>query len=160
MTRLFFMRHGDALPLSEAHPGDIERPLSAAGEREVMAVARHLAGCGTSLSHCFSSPRLRARQTAHIIGRFLEVAVVIDDSLDFEFDAAAAQSLAGSLRHDARVLFVGHNPSMSHVIGTTCGAHVRLRTASLACIDALPEDITQGELLWLLTPKLTLPAGR
>ena len=61
--RLYLVQHGDAVP----ERLDPERPLSAAGRREVEAVARLLAGAGARVAHVVHSGKLRAQQTAELL---------------------------------------------------------------------------------------------
>lgn len=57
--RLYLVQHGDAAP----ERLDPERPLSAAGRREVEAVARLLACAGARVAQVVHSGKLRAQQT-------------------------------------------------------------------------------------------------
>jgi phosphohistidine phosphatase len=63
------------------------------------------------------------------------------------------------------VLFAGHEPTSSDVIGSLIGsAEVRFPTAALACIDVPAArwkavEFGRGSLIWLVTPKLLAGAG-
>src|SRR5262245_19123710 len=67
---LYLIRHADALALGERGiTNDEERPLSEKGEAQSDAVAKALAQRGIVLDKLYTSPLLRARQTAEIMLR-------------------------------------------------------------------------------------------
>ena len=65
--RLYLVQHGDAVP----EQLDLERTLSAAGQREVGAVARLLASTGARAVRVAHSGKLRAQQTAELLATAL-----------------------------------------------------------------------------------------
>ena len=62
--RLYIVRHGEAERLITT---DDARPLTARGREDVAVLWESLAGRGARPSRLFSSPYVRARQTADII---------------------------------------------------------------------------------------------
>src|ERR1035438_9675222 len=73
---LFLMRHGDALPQHGEFHDDSGRTLSPEGIIQVEQVAQGLKRQGVELNAIVSSPLVRARQTAEIVGQVLDVALV------------------------------------------------------------------------------------
>jgi phosphohistidine phosphatase len=61
------VRHGEAA--ASAPGGDAERPLTARGREAVRALAADLAAHGWAPDRVFSSPYVRARQTAEVLAR-------------------------------------------------------------------------------------------
>ena len=61
--RLYLVQHGDAVP----EQVDPQRPLSAAGRREVEAIGRLLASAGVRSTRVVHSGKLRAEQTAELL---------------------------------------------------------------------------------------------
>jgi broad specificity phosphatase PhoE len=65
--RVYLVRHGEAKP-KEVDP---ERGLTAAGRREVEAVARSVAGAAAGVPRIWHSGKRRAAETAEILAQFL-----------------------------------------------------------------------------------------
>ena len=65
---LYLIRHADALALGERGISeDAERPLSEKGEDQARAAAAALRKRGIELDRLYTSPLLRAHQTADIL---------------------------------------------------------------------------------------------
>jgi phosphohistidine phosphatase len=150
--KLYFIRHGRA---SQFAPSDNARPLLPEGETQAANMGKVLKLMGVAPAKIFSSPRLRAEQTAQIIGQALGIEPTISDACNFDFNVNQAFQLVSGIEDDAEVFFVGHNPSMSEVVTDLCGAEVELSTGAVACIGRISPPNMQGAILkWLLTPKL------
>ena len=52
------------------------------------------------------------------------------------------------------MILVGHNPGMSEVIQSICGANVNLKTGAIARIDLYPPALRGATLRWLLSPRV------
>jgi phosphohistidine phosphatase len=152
--RLYFVRHGKA---EEASGGidDHERRLTPQGADRLQHAARVMLQLGIKPNPIYSSPRVRARQTAEIIGRVLNQPVQIREEVNFGFDLGGVAALIRDLPPDAQVMFVGHNPSISDVIRAMTGAEVDMKVGSLARVDVdRPENGLRGPLVWLLAPRV------
>jgi broad specificity phosphatase PhoE len=82
MTIIYLVRHGESQANVERvfSNGRVDLPLTARGLRQAEQVAAWLEGRG--LAHVFTSPLLRARQTAAVIGRRLGLDVSVLADLD------------------------------------------------------------------------------
>src|SRR2546423_3458924 len=82
MPLLHLVRHGQSVANVEGvfSNGLIDLPLTALGERQASAVAERLAG--RPIAAVYSSPLLRARQTAEVVAARAGSAVIVDDDLD------------------------------------------------------------------------------
>ena len=60
--QIWLLRHGEAVP-HDSKP-DQERELTARGERQALAAGAALARLGAEFGACYTSPKVRARQTA------------------------------------------------------------------------------------------------
>jgi phosphohistidine phosphatase len=150
--RLYLVRHGKA----EGHTGnDHDRQLTSDGAKRLETEAQVIARLGINPDRIYSSPRVRARQTADIIARVLDKQVEISEEVNFGFTTESVTKLVNGLPLDAEVMFVGHNPSMAQVVHTLTGANVEMKVGSLARIDlhSLPPDL-HGYLVWLIAPKV------
>lgn len=85
------MRHGEtAWSLSGQHTGRTDLPLTAHGETEARLLGAGLAG--VAFDHVFTSPRLRARQTAALAGH--AGAVVDADLAEWDYGDYDGQTIA------------------------------------------------------------------
>src|SRR3954470_13646660 len=107
--QLWLLRHGEAVP-HESKP-DAERELTARGERQAIAAGEGLARLGVEFSACYTSPKVRARDTATLACRALNIEPVETDELANGFVRDAALELLYAHGDDGRVLVVGHEPS-------------------------------------------------
>lgn len=149
--RLYIVRHGIAEEFAES---DFARELTARGRRRVAASAKVMRRLNLKPARIFSSPRLRARQTAEIIGERLGIPVQLADEVNFGFDLDDIHKLTRDLRADDEVMFVGHNPDMSLLTHELTGVDVSMKKGGLARIDLLGRRARHGELVWLIAPKV------
>ena len=147
--RLYFLRHGKA---EQQAASDHERELTPAGAERIAVAATVMAKLGLAPGHIFSSPRVRARQTAAIVAGALGKTVEIDDAVNFSFDLEAVETLVRDLADDEEVMFVGHEPSMSLTVGQLTGADVRMKVGGLARVDVENDLPLRGQLIWLIAP--------
>jgi len=146
--QLWLLRHGEAVP-HDAKP-DAERELTPRGERQSVAAGRGLARLGLEFDACYTSPKLRALDTARLACEALNVEPVVEDVLADGFDRDDALELL--MRHDgdARILASGHEPSFSQVVYDLTGARVDFKKGGVAAVRV---ERTGGELLVLLRPR-------
>ncbi len=149
--RLYFVRHGIAEDLVTS---DFARALTPRGKRRVADSARVMRRLRIRPARIYSSPRLRSRQTAEIIADALGMQVELAEEVNFGFDLADARSLCDGLKADDEVMFVGHNPDMSLLVGQLTGCDVSMKKGGLARIDTYGVRLEQGELVWLIAPKV------
>lgn len=150
--RLYFLRHGHA-EMSGAM-SDHDRQLTEEGRLYTRAVARLLAGIHFKPRHIYSSPRVRARQTAEIVAGALGVQVEIRDEVNYGFNVAVVEHLLEHEGMNAEIMFVGHEPSMSAIIGELTGGLVAMKKAGLARVDLRQRTPPRGELVWLVPPRI------
>jgi phosphohistidine phosphatase len=146
--QLWLLRHGEAVP-HDSKPDD-ERELTARGERQALAAGAALARLGLELSACYTSPKLRARQTAELACRALGTDPVVEESVGYGFDRDDAIALLRAHGDDARVLVVGHEPDFSHVVHDLTGGRVDFKKGGIAAVS---EARGSGELVVLLRPR-------
>jgi len=155
---LLVLRHGEA-GRSSPSPGDSKRSLTAEGKQEIVDLSNGLKSLEIKLDCIFTSPLLRAKQTAEIVAKSLKYKGKIEeiDALKPEGSRLEFYSVLSKLKQDSMVLVVGHEPYLSEMIGegiSPSGCRINLKKAGLArmrILSTLPK--IKGELRWLLTPK-------
>jgi phosphohistidine phosphatase len=147
MAQIWLLRHGEAVP-HKSEP-DAERELTARGERQAEAAGAALARLGVEFAACYASPKVRARDTARLACRSLNVEPEEADSLSNGFDTDDARELLMAYDDDARVLAVGHDPSFTQVVRDLTGARVDFKKGGIAAIEL---SGARGELILLARP--------
>lgn len=150
--RLYFLRHGQANWEKWDRPDD-ERPLTKKGRKEMESVAGALRELKARPDIILTSPLPRAYETAQIVGRELNVECETVAQLAPGFDAAALKDLMNGYG-ERDVMLVGHEPDFSALIRELTGGRVRLVKAGVARVDLESSPELQGELVWLLPPKV------
>jgi phosphohistidine phosphatase len=159
---LHLLRHADAGDPEAWQGDDAARPLSEKGVRQAEALGRHLALVEFETDAILSSPRLRALQTAQILGKALGLKPTIDErlggSLDLRLVAAMLQDAGGP----ANPVLVGHDPDFSELLAELTGApRMSMKKGAIARVDVRGGVRSgSGVLRWLLPPDLVLAQDR
>jgi phosphohistidine phosphatase len=146
--QLWLLRHGEAVP-HESKP-DADRELTARGERQATAAGAGLARLGVEFSACYTSPKVRAVQTAKLACAALSIEPDVAESLADGFDRDDALELLLPHGEDARVLAVGHEPSFSQVVLDLTGGRIDFKKGGVAAVRA---ERPSSELIVLLRPR-------
>jgi phosphohistidine phosphatase len=146
--QLWLLRHGEAVP-HDSKPDD-ERELTPRGERQARNAGAALAALGLEFAACYTSPKIRARDTARLACEALNVEPVEVTALGPEFEYGDALELVQPHDADARVLAVGHEPNFSQVVHDLTGGRVDFKKGGVA---GLRVERGSGELLVLLRPR-------
>jgi len=152
--KLYFLRHGEAEDMS-AGISDHDRKLTTKGIERVQTAAKVMSRLHIKPTHIYASPRVRALHTAEIVAKTLGKKVEVNDSVNFGFNLSAVETLIAALAVDDEVMFVGHEPTMSKVVGELTGANIVMKKGGLARVDAvIPTSPLRGQLIWLIPPKI------
>ena len=146
--QLWFLRHGEAEPHG-SRPDD-ERELTDRGRDQSRQAGRGLGLLELTFHHVFTSPKVRALETARLACEALDVEPVVHEPLREGFDAGEAIALLHAAGVDQRVLVVGHNPDFVQVVHDLTGARIELKKGGVAGVRL---DGGSGELLSLLRPR-------
>ena len=157
---LYFLRHGKAAELGEpgAHD-DFNRALTEKGIKEMEAVASALAALGVKLDAIFTSPLVRARETAEIVARRfgMKKQLVVTELLAQGCNSDRLRKLLTS-GESASVMVVGHEPDFSRLVGNLIGrggASVEMKKGAIACVETDAALRPGGGVLqWLAPPKM------
>jgi phosphohistidine phosphatase len=146
--QLWLLRHGEAEP-HDARP-DADRRLTDRGREQSRVAGRALAAMKVQMQLAFTSPKVRARDTAVLACEVLGIEPMDHAALFAGFDVADALELLGAAGPDQRVLVVGHEPDFSQVVHDLTGARIDLKKGGIAAVRM---DGTHGELIALLRPR-------
>src|SRR5204862_3855494 len=144
--KLYILRHGDAVEHGDSRFKESERPLTPKGIQRTKQLAHLLRQMEISFDVVLSSPLTRARQTAEIIARGLQLSdkVELTDHLGPAGSMEKLVERIHVLRSDS-VLLAGHEPYLSGFISLLCigapnlplkmkkGALCRLEVDSISC---------------------------
>lgn len=145
---LWLLRHGEAEP-HDARP-DPERRLTSRGEDQSRSAGAALRALGLNFHLVFTSPKVRALDTARLACADLGCEPVVHEPLSEGFDAKDALELVAMAGEDQRVLVVGHNPDFTQVVHDLTGGRAELKKGGVAGIRVRGR---QGELVALLRPR-------
>lgn len=150
--KLYLVQHGEALDKKL----DPERPLSESGHEDVVNIAAFLAG-RVQVSRVLHSGKMRARQTAEILGKFLAQDCEVSEMsglnpLDSVTSFAEEITNSGS---DA--LVVGHLPFMEKLVAALIAGSedknlIAFQPGSIVCL--VGEEKGDWQLEWMIRPEL------
>lgn len=155
-THLWLLRHGEAEP--HGTRPDARRALTKRGVRQARAAGLALANRRVKFDAVFTSPRVRALDTAKLACEALDgLEPAVYPPLSSGFDAVNARELIAANGSRGHVLVVGHEPDFSQTIHDLTGGRVDLKKGGLACVRVSGGG---GQLVLLLRPgEIELVAG-
>lgn len=159
---LFLLRHGLAVERGEFHFANDElRPLTAKGRRQLRQTCVALRKLKLDFNLIFSSPLVRARQTAEIAAADLKLKKRLSFADELKPGAPAKRlirKINGLKPAPENLLLVGHEPDLSELISLLVtggpGLQLDFKKGGLAKLEV--EKLRAGKcaaLAWLLTPK-------
>ncbi len=157
--QLYFLRHGAADWPDWDPAQDHLRPLTREGVRKIKAEAKAMAAWGVTFDAVLSSPYTRAWQTADIVAETLGLEAVEEPRLAPGFNFDRLGEIVRQRPAAAALLLVGHEPTLSLTISQLIGGgRLVMKKGALARVDVITPEPLSGQLIWLVSPRLT--AGR
>ena len=154
--KLYLVRHATA---SDIATSDAERELTREGQAEARIVGAALAELGVKPSRVWSSPLVRACQTAEMIAQVTKFRGEVE-LLDELTNGTSTPTLLKALQaysSQEEILLVGHMPSLSEhlaaFIGSKSPQGLPLGKGSVACVDMDELRSGHGHLRWLMRQK-------
>jgi phosphohistidine phosphatase len=152
--KLYFLRHAEAVDGLD----DAARALSPRGRREAREIGRFLEDAGVAFNAAYTSPLVRARETAEIVldtcGAVSVEQLQITNMLLNETANRQFLGWIRALTDFKHVLLVGHAPSMDEWLAALLGIEsvdvINLPKGGLACVKT--DDGRSGRLKFLITP--------
>ena len=166
----YLLRHGTAVePGTKGYEEDANRPLIAKGRKQIRHVVGALKEMDVSFDAIFTSPLLRARETAELLAAGMKLSrhvQRVDELMPGMPPEKLIRRIAGLKKAPKRVLCVGHEPDLGElaawlITGTVSG-QFPLKKSGLVRLDI--SKLTPGRcavLAWFLTPQqLKMLAGK
>lgn len=154
-NQLWLLRHGEAEP-HDAKP-DFDRELTERGRAQSRSAGAALAALGLTFQAVYTSPKVRARDTALLACEALGEEPIVTPVLAEDFTVADARDLLLGVEPDGRILVVGHNPDFAQVVFDLTGGRVDFKKGGVAGVRL---EGTRGELIALLRPRELDRIGR
>jgi phosphohistidine phosphatase len=154
---IYFLRHGLAGIREEWKGDDSLRPLTKEGMKNMVRQAETLADLGLKPDLIITSPLARAFQTADIVADRLKRGdkLLQDERLGPGFNNEDLAKVLIDHAEAQTMMLVGHEPDFSLTISAlTGGGRILLKKGGLARVDLTSSEPLQGELVWLLPPKV------
>jgi phosphohistidine phosphatase len=159
---LYLLRHGIAVdPSAPDFAKDAERPLTPKGRRRLRQIAGAMGALKISFDVIFSSPYVRARQTAEIVAKELKQRKKLkftDELTPGGNPKSLIQRLNELKPRPENILLVGHEPYLSKLIALLTAGNtsmeIDLKKGGLCKLETESLRYTRcATLAWLLTPR-------
>ena len=161
---IYIVRHAIAAERGEEWPDDDKRPLTERGIARFKEGVAGLQWMGAAIDEVFTSPLVRAKQTADLLSAGVDGAppVKVLAALSPGHEPKEVMGLLAQTAKRRRIAIVGHEPGLgelaAHLIGA--GRPLVFRKGGVCRIDI--ESLTArqpGSLIWFVTPKVLRRLG-
>jgi phosphohistidine phosphatase len=154
---LYLVQHGAAKPESE----DRERPLTDEGRRTVERTAAWLKSVGVSVHRIEPSDKLRARQTAEILGTRLNPPEGTRQAAGLAPNDDVRPTVSRLEKETKNLMLVGHLPHLSRLVAQLVGLPadqivVQFRMGGVVRMDR--NETGNWVIQWAVVPELLPPA--
>jgi phosphohistidine phosphatase len=160
------VRHGIAIDREDPKcPEEAERYLTEEGTKKTREVARGVASLVEKPDLFFSSPYVRAWQTAELFAsamKYPKQGIRKTNYLLPGSEPAAFFREIAKNKEAESVLCFGHAPHLDELIAAVLGCKhdaTSLKKAGVACLELRRISPPAGTLVWLATPKLLKKIG-
>jgi len=154
---IYLLRHGEAVHPTKWSGPDFNRPLSKNGKEEVQKVAKAMARDGIIPEKILSSPFLRAKETAEIVGQELGVEATAVKEFSSGAKSEDFRKVVANYKEDS-ILVVGHIPDLlsflCRLIHDALIMEEGMAPAELIAVQTDPIDKgwAGGKFLWRKKP--------
>lgn len=157
---IYLARHGIATPRFDATIDDAGRPLTPEGIKKTRRAARGMSCLGVELAEVWSSPLVRAMQTARIFAEVFDLESRLKAAEPLA-PSGSIDELASALRDRADsgdILCVGHEPFLgraaSYLLTGGFAAALEFKKGAVAAFELdSAEPGSRARLRWLMTAK-------
>jgi phosphohistidine phosphatase len=156
---LYLVRHAIAAERGEEWPDDSKRPLTQMGINRFKEVVAGLAWLAVDIDEIFTSPLVRAKQTATLLAHGLgnKTSVKILEALSPGHSSTQVMNELNRSAKRHRIALVGHEPGLgelaAHLIGSARALPFKKGGVCHIAVQGLTSR-RPGELGWFLPPKV------
>jgi phosphohistidine phosphatase len=156
-SELYLVRHAIAAERSPEWPDDSKRPLTERGIARFKEVVKGLRHLDVGIDEIFTSPLVRARQTAELLAAGIEgkPPVKVLDALAPGHTSAAVMSALAKAARRRRIALVGHEPELGELAAYLIGAGRSLPFKKGGCCRIDVGSLSSrraGSLVWFIPP--------
>jgi phosphohistidine phosphatase len=153
--RIFILRH--AIAEETAKGGDTQRALSEEGRKKMREAAAGFARLELKIDAIYSSPLVRAVQTAEILAKSIGYTSKVELMQELA-PGHAPDSISErlrSLKKPGNIVLSGHEPNCSELAGYLLGgAQIEFKKAAICLIETESATAGSGILIWHLSPQV------
>ncbi|HZS39073.1 MAG TPA: phosphohistidine phosphatase SixA [Polyangia bacterium] len=155
---LFLIRHTKAAD-GALYGDDVERPLTHDGRRAALDVGESLARHGVKLDVIWSSPLVRAVETAELVAVSVGYTGGLEIARALAPEGRPSEILGMVLEQEQRerVALVGHEPSMGNLLSALIG-RPGLSLSKGAVVRLRYEAHKKAQVVWMMKPKQLDPS--
>jgi phosphohistidine phosphatase len=152
-VRIYLVQHGEAL----SKEVDAQRPLSQRGQADVTAMAGMLAASNVSVTDLRHSGKLRARQTADLLGARVAPGLETTATTGLQPKDPVASWLGRIAGVGDDLMLVGHLPFVGRLAGLLIAGDedssiIAFRPGSVLCLES--DGGLRWAVAWMLRPEL------
>ena len=156
---LYLVRHAIAADRGDEWPDDSKRPLTTRGVSRFKESVRGLTWLGVGIDEIFTSPLVRAKQTANLLAAAFKEKppVKVLESLTPGHTPMSVMHELNKTAKRQRVALVGHEPALGELAAHLIGSQraIPFKKGGVCRIDV--ESFTSrrpGELQWMIPPRI------
>jgi len=158
-SELYLVRHAIAAERGEEWPDDTKRPLTERGIQRFREAAAGLKALDARIDEIFTSPLVRAKQTADLLAAALQPkpSVKLLSELAPGHSASAVMVQLEKVAKRRRIALVGHEPDLGQLAAYLLGGKRPLpfRKGGICRIDVEGLASTRGgSLIWFIPPRV------
>jgi phosphohistidine phosphatase len=156
-TELYLVRHAIAADRGSEWPDDTKRPLTERGVERFKETVKGLRRLDVRIDEIFTSPLVRARQTAELLAQGVDgkPPIKLLDTLAPGHTSTALMTQLAKVAKRRHVALVGHEPELgelaAHLIGA--GRALEFKKGGICRIDVGSLSARRaGSLIWFVPP--------
>ena len=152
---IYIVRHAIAEEVPPSGGGDAQRALTPEGRNKMKEAAKGFAKLSPEIERIFSSPLVRAKQTAEIVAKALNKEVEEMTELSPAHSPAQVCVVLRELKKTKSAMLVGHEPNCSDLAAYLMGFKelgIEFKKGAICLIEARDLRPGSGMLIWHLSP--------
>jgi phosphohistidine phosphatase len=155
IMKILIVRHGIAE--ESARGGDRARALTDEGKKKMKEAAEGFARLDLEIDTIYSSPLVRAIQTAEILAKAIDYKETIEnmEELSPGYSPKDVMQRLQSLKKVETIALAGHEPNCSELASHLLGdAEVEFKKGAICLLETESLQTGSGNLIWHLSPQI------